>query len=339
MKIKLSHISFEVSTQCNLRCQYCYNIWKMPGATHPGEVTYRKAHKAIRKIYKRADVSHFTFTGGEPLLFPRLAELVLYVRLKGSTVTIISNGNAGTKDDFSMLVKLGVGLFEFPYHSIDSEIHDRIAGVTGAHAKSSATIDMVQKLGGRVVAVIVLTKYNIEQLEQTLLKLKEMGVAAVMMNRFNIGGEGLALAKELMPDIEELRHGFSVAESVIIKEKISLTSNVCTPVCVLNPKSYPHIGFGHCSAEPYLKPITIDHYGNLRLCNHSPIVAGNIFKERFEEIFNSEYSKSWGGKEPDFCKDCNEYATCFAGCRAASEQVGWGLNREDPIIELLNINR
>ena len=218
MKTNLSHISFEVSTVCNLRCQYCYNIWKMPGATHPGEVSYRKAHKAIRKVYKRAKVSHFTFTGGEPLLFPRLAELVLYVRLKGSSVTIISNGNAGTEDDFAMLVKLGVGLFEFPFHSVDPEVHDQIAGVKGAHQRSSATIQMVQRLGGRVVAVIVLTKYNIGQLEETLMKLKEMGVAAVMMNRFNIGGEGLALAKDLMPDIDELRRGFSIAEKCIFND-------------------------------------------------------------------------------------------------------------------------
>jgi radical SAM protein with 4Fe4S-binding SPASM domain len=338
-KIHLPHISFEVCTNCNLKCRYCYNIWKAPGGEFPGEVTYRKARKVIKKLYKRAHVDHFTFTGGEPLLFERLAELVLYVRLKGSTVTLISNGNAGTEDDFKMLIKLGVGLFEFPYHSTDPKIHDLMAGVEGAHAKSLKTIEMVQRLGGRVVAVIVLTKHNIPTLEETLLKLKEMNVASVMLNRFNIGGAGIQWAEDLMPSLNDLRDAFALTDKVITENKIPLTSNVCTPMCVLNPKDYPHIGFGHCSSDPKLKPITLDHWGNIRLCNHSPVYAGNIIENSFEEIFNNDYVKSWDEKEPEFCSGCELYPACFAGCRAAAEQMGMTIRGEDPVLGMTGVER
>lgn len=338
-KTALPHISFETETRCNLQCRYCYNIWKMPGGEFPGEVTYRKARRVLKKLYRRAKVDHFTFTGGEPLLFDRLAELVLFVRLKGSTVTLISNGNAGTEADFKMLIKLGVGLFEFPFHSIDAEIHDRMAGVEGAHEKSKATIEMVQRLGGRVVAVIVLTRHNIPTLKETLLRLKEMKVASIMLNRFNIGGAGIQWAEDLMPSLQELRDAFALVEKTIVEHKISLTSNVCTPICVLNPKDYPHIGFGHCSSDPKLKPITLDHHGNIRLCNHSPVYAGNIMESSFEEIFSNDYVKSWDEKEPDFCTGCALYADCFAGCRAAAEQMGRTIHGADPVLEMVGAEK
>ncbi|MBN2729348.1 MAG: radical SAM protein [Bacteroidales bacterium] len=338
-KTHLSHISFEVNTACNLRCKYCYNIWKMPGAAPPEQVTYKAAKKAIKQLYKRATVDHFTFTGGEPMLFERLAELVLMVRLKGSTVTLISNGNAGTEEDFKMLQKLGVSLYEFPYHSTDPEIHDYLAGVKGAHEKSLKTIETVKNMGGRVVAVIVLAKQNIPTLQETLLRLKEMNVSSIMLNRFNIGGAGIEYAKDLMPTVEELRAAFKIANDTIRDHKIKLTSNVCSPICVLDPKEFPYIGFGHCGADPRSKPLTLDHNGNLRLCNHSPVDAGNIFKQSFEEIFESDYVKSWGESTPEFCDGCEHYNKCFAGCRAAAEQMGMTINGEDPVLQMLNIAR
>lgn len=336
-KVHLSHISFEVSTRCNLLCRYCYNIWKMPGGHQPDEVTYRQARKTIKQLFRRADIDHFTFTGGEPMLFERLAELVLMVRMKGCSVTLITNGNAGNESDFRMMHRLGVGLFELPYHSTSSEIHDRLAGVPGAHAHSAAKIDLLQKLGARVVAVIVLTKHNIQSLGETLLKLKEMNVASVMLNRFNIGGAGIQWATDLMPSAEEFQSAFALADSLAAEFNISLTSNVCTPVCLLDPEKYSHIGFGHCSASPYQKPLTLDHLGNLRLCNHSPVNAGNIYENNIEEIFSNEYVQSWNGAKPVFCTSCDKYDRCFAGCRAAAEQMGMTIRGEDPVLEMLGI--
>lgn len=336
-KIRLSHISFEVSTRCNLQCRYCYNIWKVPGAFQPEDVTYRQARKTIKQLFRRADIDHFTFTGGEPMLFDRLAELVMLVRLKGCSVTLITNGNAGSEKDFRLLLRLGVGLFELPYHSIDPAIHDEMAGVAGAQVQSASRIKLLQELGARVVAVIVLTKHNLSTLQETLLKLKDMKVSSVMLNRFNIGGEGIRWADDLMPASGEFRAAFALADKMAAEYDIALTSNVCTPVCLLDPADYPNIGFGHCSSSPFQKPLTLDHTGNLRLCNHSPVIAGNIFDQTIGEIFSSEYVLSWNGHKPEFCSDCQKYEQCFAGCRAAAEQVGKTVGNEDPVLVMLGI--
>jgi len=118
---------------------------------------------------------------------------------------------------------------------------------------------------------------------------------------------------------------------------LTLTSNVCSPICLLNPKDYPLIGFGHCSFNVLQRPITLDINGNIRLCNHSPVVAGNIWKQPIEEILFSEYTTSWENSVPSFCSSCREWEKCKGGCRAASEQCLQTLSSEDPIIKSLQL--
>lgn len=86
-------------------------------------------------------------------------------------------------------------------------------------------------------------------------------------------------------------------------------------------------------------PLTLDLLGNLRLCNHSPTVMGNIFKLKIEDILNSEKVKFWHSTIPDYCTDCKRYSKCKGGCRAASEQLGYSLKKIDPIVNILRKDR
>ena len=65
-------------------------------------------------------------TGGEPFLSQRFHEIVLFCRMEGKSVTIISNGTQGSAADYRQLVRMGVGLFELPVYSVQADIHDRM---------------------------------------------------------------------------------------------------------------------------------------------------------------------------------------------------------------------
>jgi radical SAM protein with 4Fe4S-binding SPASM domain len=80
------------------------------------------------------------------------------------------------------------------------------------------------------------------------------------------------------------------------------------------------------------RPFTLDTAGNLRFCNHSPVVMGNIFEERLETILSSKYLEQWRSVVPDFCSRCDLYTKCYGGCRAAAEQAGLSLYHLDPIL-------
>ena len=180
--------------------------------------------------------------------------------------------------------------------------------------------------------VIVITKANFKHISKTLEFIDSFGIKNVMLNRFNIGGQGIKEKDNLHITEEELKQAYKDASVTGIKLKLRLTSNVCTPLCVVDPKNYKNIGFSICSPDVKKRPLTVDIHGNLRFCNHSPTILGNIFKDDLINMLNSEKAQLWSHTIPEFCSDCKLYTKCMAGCRAASEQLNMSLNSPDPIL-------
>jgi radical SAM protein with 4Fe4S-binding SPASM domain len=325
-------VTFEVTAQCNLKCKYCYNIHKAPLGIAPATGGYRKARKVLKQLFRTIDVERVTMTGGEPFLQERFLELVLFCRMAGKRVVIISNGTAGVEHEYRQLKGMGVSLFELPFHSTVAAEHDRMAGVPGSHEKAQKSIRTLQKLGAYVVPVIVVTKINMHRVPETLKRLRQMGLKRIMLNRFNIGGSGIANADELSLSIFDLKEVFRAASDTALLLGLNVSSNVCSPVCVLDGKDFPGIRFSRCSPNLEHRSLTMDLDGNLRFCNHSPVTMGNIYKEDIHQIIKSDYAASWK-ERPPLCIDCDKWARCYGGCRAASEQLGQSLKEADPILQ------
>lgn len=333
MKTPLKNIAFELTSACNLNCVYCYNIWKTPGAEiAPGRGSYKKSIAALKEVFRQADINQVTLTGGEPFLAERVTEVAVFCRMEGKNVAVISNGTLGTPADYRNLFRVGVSLFELPVHSADSAVHDAMAGVPGSWRKSVDSIGTLLEMGANPVVVIVLTRHNIAGVGETLDFIAELGIGRVMVNRYNIGGRNTASAAQVSATHKQLREAFAVIDARAAGLGLKVTSNVCSPQCLLDPKDFPHIGFGNCSPDPLRRPVTLDMDGNIRLCNHSPVVAGNIFESTLGEILYSPYALSWGSTVPGYCSDCALWEKCLGGCRAASEQCGLGLGHPDPIL-------
>ncbi len=332
MKPSLPYIIFETTPDCNLNCRFCYNVWKRPGVRCPESGTYRQAIRALKKMFSIADVEHVTMSGGEPFLCERFAEIVLFCRMKHKAVTVLSNGNAAVRSDYEALVGLGVDLFEFPLHSVDARTHDTLTGVSGSWRKALRSIMDIKSLGGEVAVVCVITKHNVADVEKTLRFLHGIGIRSVMLNRYNIGGSGLRDAAGLLAGGDALREAFRAADRLAGSLGIEITSNVCTPFCILNPVNFPHIRMSACFPASIERPFTLDTAGNLRFCNHSPVVMGNIFEDRLEALLSSRYLEQWRCAVPDHCAECDLYTKCYGGCRAAAEQLGLSLYHPDPVL-------
>ncbi|MDZ7341486.1 MAG: SPASM domain-containing protein, partial [candidate division KSB1 bacterium] len=105
-----------------------------------------------------------------------------------------------------------------------------------------------------------------------------------------------------------------------------------------NPKS--KIKYGNCFPQCFttnsstgcwagIASCTIDPWGNLRPCNHSPTIAGNILEEPVKVIWHNEIMNRWREMLPGQCKDCTELEICHGGCRAQAELLNI---KQDPLI-------
>jgi len=332
--LALPAVLFEVTARCNLACGHCYVPWEAPGPQlrPPADDGFARADRTLARLHRIARVGTVTFTGGEPLLQPRLPELVLRSRLAGSAVNVISNGTAASRAQWTDLCRLGVALFELPLQSAEPEVHDRMAGRAGAWDKVVGSIRTLRELGGEVVGVVVLTRENAPGLRDTLLLHAQLGITRVMLNRFNPGGRGLRAPADLALTVAELREAFAVADDLARPLGLRITSNVGLPHCLVDTRRYRRLRFASCSADPARRPLALDTDGGLRFCNHSPVVFANLHRDPPEHLLTGPYLQCWRETVPAACAGCDRFATCFGGCRAACEQLGSTLADVDPLL-------
>ena len=339
-KSKLIGVIYEMTTRCNLNCKYCYNYWKKDNENLSG-IEKINPLKTLKQFMRYVKCNEITFSGGEPTInFEELLDCIMYAKARNKKVTIITNATLLDSEKIELLAKLKVDLLEITINSYDKEMHEKINGIAGSFEKSIQAIKEAKSKGIDIVVPIVITKDNVKYIEKTLEFIhNELGVSRIMLNRYNIGGYGCNEVEVVLPKIEDLKNAFELAQKFANKNDIKLYSLVCTPHCVLNPDDYPDIVFSNCSIQNLNRRYTLTRNGDIRYCNHSPEVVGNIYECSVEEILKSEKLKKWAEVEPEFCTKCDKKEKCQYGCRAASQQMGRGLIKEDPIVEIYGIEK
>ncbi len=331
-KVQLNSVVFEVTPRCNLACRHCYNPYKRPGQSTPPVYGYRQNLRTLKRLLAQAELGQITLSGGEPLLAERFLELVLWLRLRGLPITLISNGTQGTPADWEQLVELGVGLFELPVLGPDAATHDGITQQPGSFEATQATLRLLVERQARVCAAVVVSALNFERLEATLDLVAGLGVGSVLLNRVNIGGLGLRHWRQLWLTPRQVDDMLVVADGVSRRHGVRIVSGVCTPLCAVDPARHPRVRTPTCSTDPSRRPLTMDGSGELRSCNHSPVILGSLWSQHMSEILQSPELRRWQELVPPMCQTCDRWDECLGGCRAASEQLGCDLDTVDPLL-------
>lgn len=336
-RIQLPGVIFEFTTKCNLKCRYCYNYWKKE-TDYIEDIEKCNPKKTLKQWFKRVKTDRVTFSGGEPTTnFDELLDCIMYLKRRNKKVTIITNATLLSKEKLELLAMIKVDLFEITINSYDKNIHEMLNGVKDSFEKSVTAIKYLLSRKCDVVVPVVITKYNVLEIDKTLDYIYNLGIKRIMVNRYNIGGNGCNDVTEILPTLEELKTAYKKCNDFAIEKDIKLHSLVCCPICAINPDDYSNIVFSNCACKNKNRKYTLTRDGNVRYCNHSPSILGNIYNETMKNIISSEKLNQWAQIEPEFCTDCSKKELCHYGCRAASEQMGYGLSKEDPIIDMYGI--
>ena len=332
--MRIDHLVYELTGACNQCCRFCYNHWRDGRPIAPPDPS--KARKTLIKLLSQTSVGSLSFSGGEPLLLSNVHDLVLHARFKGCKVNVLTNGSLLTPDALDNFLSLGVNVIQIPLLSADAAVHDHHTCLPGSWEKA---VDALRRTGiaGIGAAVLVITKINAPSVAETLGLIRECGIKTVMVNRFNIGGNGIWNVRELLPDRKTLQDAFAAVEAfAATNPDMRFVSGVCTPLCYLDTAPYPHIRFTKCSTGLTGRPVTVNYDGDVRFCNHSPRVLGNIYSRPIGEILNDPELNAWYSAVPDECGKCALLQRCGGGCRAASEQVHGTFSAPDPILDYVN---
>ncbi len=323
-RLRLRSLIFEVTQRCNHACPHCYNVWQgEPAGTaqrYPrGELDTGATLRLLEMALDQTACRMITLTGGEPLLRRDLPLLLEFLQRHGMRVTLISNGRLIDEPTAVALIDLGVGLFELPLLGSRRGLHDRLSAAPGAWDAVLAAMTNIRRQGGQFAAAFVATRLNIGDLQETIRLAFAFGARAFMFNRFNPGGRGRLRLDELLPSVEQVREALAVAESSSVELGIPIACSIPIPRCLIDTTAFPHVSFGYCAAGSERAYYTLDPLGNVRPCNHSPQILGNLFERCFDEILASESHAAFVAQMPLGCTACSHGALCQGGCKAAAQ--------------------
>lgn len=344
-KPRLQTLILELTEACDHACLYCYNHWRHPDAGR-GEAFARKNRESqqtpagrclspaqlLARVLDQVDCDHITLSGGEPLLCDELLPTVRFLADRHMRMNLITNGHRLTDALTAELIAGGVSLFDLPLLSHRREAHDALCGATGAWDAVLAALAHIRAHRGQAVTAFIATRRNIADLGDTLRLAFAFGVRGVQLNRFNPGGRGAGHVEELLPTVDELRTALQVAEVAAQELGLSISVSIAIQPCLIDPADFPHLGFGFCAAGTSRAYYTLDRAGNVRPCNHTTTVLGNVCEEPFEDIIAPDRLSEFVAAHPAFCEPCRLRDACQGGCKASAQVCYGDLRAEEPFL-------
>lgn len=188
-----------------------------------------------------------------------------------------------------------------------------------------------------LIAAFVATKLNSADLFKTMELAIALGAVGIMYNRVNLSANNIRYVDQLLPTVSMIKNNLDELEKIGNKYEIPIASSVPIPPCLVDIKKYKKIKFSWCPRGNDESYYTVDSSGNLKICNHSSIILGNLKTEKFVDLIKHPYITKFKETVPTECINCDNESKnlCLGGCRAASEVCYGSLELVDPIAKLI----
>ncbi len=329
----------ELTQRCNHRCQYCYTAWSAPDLGYNQhnqvEMSTEEIEAVVVKLQDEAPVESIALSGGEPTLREDLPEILSFIQSRNITPILITNGTLLTEE--RVAATLVGGTYEVSLLSFRREVHDQLVGRSGAWEAAIKGMANIRRAGGNLAAVFIAHKLNYMDLYKTAELAIAMGAYVLMYNRLNLGAHNMQFAEQLLPTPAMIQENLDMLEEIGAQYRLPISVSVVIEPCVIDVRKYENIGFGWCPLAGENAYFTIDPFGNIRICNHSPVILGNIKQDSFRDIYYKHpYVHAFRDTWPVECADCDPELKemCGGGCKAAAEQCYNSLTHVDPFVTL-----
>lgn len=175
----------DVGRKCNINCRFCYY-------EHLGDLRTQK-FDPLQKLKdevmfaKSRGNTYIDFTGGEPTIFPEMAELVKFTNENGMKCCIITNGLCG--DNTTMkLINAGVDDWLISNHGIET-VHNYLTKVPNSKNKQLDFIALLKGYNQSFRFNTVINKFNQETLVQHAEEMASLHPRIVNFINFNPHGD------------------------------------------------------------------------------------------------------------------------------------------------------
>jgi radical SAM protein with 4Fe4S-binding SPASM domain len=305
---------------CNNACSHCYNR-ETSGDRRNGALSRRQWRQVLRRLAE-IGVPHVIFTGGEPTLCDDLLDLIRAAGRLRFVTGLNTNGRRLSDARFTASLRAAdLDHVQITLESHRPEVHNLMTGAT-SFDETVAGVQNALAAGLHTLTNTTLTHRNIAHVGKIVDFLAALGLRNFAMNGMIHAGHGRghgdALpAETLAPALIDVRDRAAA-------HGMRFLWYTPTEYCRLSPVEL-ELGPRRCNAGEY--SMCIEPNGDVLPCQSYYVSAGNILRDPWERIWQSELFLSFrrrtddphGCGLPERCWLCHELPVCAGGCRLERE--------------------
>lgn len=300
MKNKLLGVYLELTEKCNLKCIHCYN----DSGNSNTEIKFDTLKKLINYL-KDNNINSITFSGGEPLLYSHIVELLEYCYKKNMRVNLISNLHFLNDEILNLITKYHTSI----QISIDgiNEVFNQIRK-KGNFELLKKNIDIVYRKGISISFNYVINNLNYFQISDFIKLVNDnWSTAQIGFSFINYVGRALINYKTLNISNEQKEKCIEVVNNYHNNFQNLVKKLEYTTICPFNNTLDTSLN------------VRVDAYGNVYPCQISSgneYIIGNIYDNNLIDIINSDKFMSLRKKiqEKSKCNQCVWKNNCGHCC-------------------------
>lgn len=289
MAIGPQQISFDITTNCNLKCVHCFND---SGSDAPFKDICAEDKKAIAKQVAQFHPVNVCLCGGEPTLSPALFDIMDILRPEVGKISMVTNGFTMTPELAKKLMDHGLNFGQVSIDGAYAWQHDSFRGVEGSYARAKNAVRCLKEAGITKMAVsMVPNRMNMHTVWEYAKMCHELGVDEIRLMPFIPSGRAVSVGTALLPDEEEK---FRFCRTLMqVKKAYAGTMEITWGDPIDHMRRMPMLA--EQGNTTYIMEIKTN--ADLTFCTYIPVVVGNCEKHSLQEYWDAGYKNIWGNKK------------------------------------------
>lgn len=322
----LRELYFYLTGDCNLRCRHCWIEPKYLLAEKSSSSLDKTLFTEIIAQAEPLGLNGVKFTGGEPLLHPRITDLIAIVKERGLRLVVETNGTLCSLEIAEKISSLENAFVSVSIDATDPEIHEWIRGKKGCFAEAVTGVENLVKAGLRPQIIMTIMRRNKDQIEPIVRMAESLGAGSV---KFNIlqptaRGEQMFAAGETVDIAELISLGKWVDEE--LSKTTSLRLYYDQPLAFRSLRGMFNAKTGNgCQTCGIFRILGVLANGSYALCGIGEtvpeLVFGNAGQDSLKDVWEksavlNDIREGLPERLQGICSDCLLKNVCLGSCIA-----------------------
>lgn len=299
---QLLYLSIAVTTTCNFRCSFC---------SKAGQKPLHLDSNLLSSVLQEAITLGLTkveFTGGEPLLYPGILDLVEDLKEKGIASLFDTNGSTINPSIASRLAR-AEAMVAVSLSALNAQRFDELTGTHGQYTRVLEAIHLLRQAGfsNKQAPLLAVQSVASRETVDEIPALREWAEA---------NGCLFILNRPIPVGAMDNR---SLISPHMLKELLGSRARV--PFSLDSPCNRLAVGC-YIGSDAVVRP-----------CSCIDIPAGSLYEETLSSIWKNSpvmiENRNIFGRLQGSCKRCEENTRCY-GCRAVAYAVFGDITAPDP---------